>query len=76
MGIEEERLEEMIKVVLKLREAMCLDSSMHGKRWPCPKNGITHISLSLDIPVKIFFGFWCFQSMAPKRLIHWFYRVS
>lgn len=43
-----ERLEEMMKVDWKSLEAMCLHSSMHGNKWPCPKNGTTQISL-LDI---------------------------
>ena len=42
-GMEEERLEEMMRVVLKVREARCLQSSMQGRRWPCPKNGNTII---------------------------------
>jgi hypothetical protein len=45
--MEEERLEEMTRVVLKPLEAMCLHSSMHGKRWPCPKKGRTQISLDI-----------------------------
>lgn len=46
-GMEEVRLEEMKRVVLKSLDAMCLQSSMHGKRWPCPKNGTTQISLDI-----------------------------
>lgn len=46
-GMEEERLEGMRRVVLKSLEAMCLQSSMVGKRWPWPKNGRTHISLDI-----------------------------
>ena len=46
--MEVERLEEMMKVDWKSLEAMCLHSSMHGNKWPCPKNGTTQISL-LDI---------------------------
>ena len=42
-GMEEERLEEMMRVVLKVREARCLQSSMQGRRWPCPKKGNTMI---------------------------------
>lgn len=45
--MEEERLEEMTRVVLKPLEAMGLHSSMHGKRWPCPKKGTTQISLDI-----------------------------
>ncbi|KAF5477872.1 hypothetical protein F2P56_004481 [Juglans regia] len=46
-GTEEERLEEMRRVVLKSLEAMCLQSSMVGKRWPCPKKGTAQISLDI-----------------------------
>ncbi|CBI37380.3 unnamed protein product, partial [Vitis vinifera] len=42
-GMEEERLEEMMRVVLKVREARCLQSSKQGRRWPWPKHGNTMI---------------------------------
>lgn len=54
-GMEEERLEEMMRVVLKVREARCLQSSMQGRRWPCPKNGNTMIWADM---IGGIFGFW------------------
>ena len=49
-GMEAELLEEeeMMNVAWKSLEAMCLHSSMHGNKWPCPKAGTTQIS-SFDI---------------------------
>jgi hypothetical protein len=46
-GMETERLEEKTRVVLKPLEAMCLHSSMHGRRWPSPKKGATQISFDI-----------------------------
>ncbi|GAB4830614.1 hypothetical protein Ancab_020380 [Ancistrocladus abbreviatus] len=43
-GTEEERAEEMMRVILKLREDKCLQSSIEGRRWPWPKKGSTSIS--------------------------------
>lgn len=36
-----------MRVALEFLEAMCLQSSMHGKRWPCPKKGTMNISADM-----------------------------
>lgn len=43
-GTEAARVEEMRRVTWKFLEAKWLHSSMHGKRWPCPKKGSMQIS--------------------------------
>lgn len=61
-GTEEERLEGMMRVVLKFLDAICLQSSILGKRWPCPKNGTTQISFDIFASSLIWlgglFGLW------------------
>lgn len=61
--MEDERFEGITRVVLNFLEAICLQSSMLGKRWPCPKKGTTQISFDISVILVDLIGLTWFSGL-------------